>query len=138
MPLKTWFLPQTFLNVIVYYLSKTVDTITWEMPRHNLFSNQQMRDMVFTYAKKKVNGCNTHYRYLKKYPNRERGDRLKLFRSLYGWLDEVGSFCLEENDLGCPKTIRRYFYRKPRRYFDLCSRKPWIRLSKVSVLRIFH
>ncbi|KAJ8945583.1 hypothetical protein NQ318_010440 [Aromia moschata] len=75
-----------------------------KMPRHNLFSNEEMRDMVCVYAKENFNGRREHRRYLEMYPNRRQPD-FKIFKNLYDRLGETGSFRPKRNSAGRRKTL---------------------------------
>ncbi|KAL1493629.1 hypothetical protein ABEB36_009329 [Hypothenemus hampei] len=61
------------------------------MPRHSLFSNAEMRDMVCVYAQENFVGRRAHRRYFELYPNRRQPDR-GLFQNLFNRLGETGSF----------------------------------------------
>ena len=74
------------------------------MPRHNLFSNEEMRDMVCLYAQENFNGRRAHRRYLERYPNRRQPD-FKIFKNLYDRLGETGSLRPKRNSEGRPKII---------------------------------
>lgn len=74
------------------------------MPRHNLFSNEEMRDMVCIYAKENFNGRRACRRYLESYPNRLQPNH-KLFKNLYDRLGDTGSFRPKRRDAGRPTTV---------------------------------
>ncbi|KAJ8910642.1 hypothetical protein NQ315_012510 [Exocentrus adspersus] len=74
------------------------------MPRHNLFSNSEMRDMLCVYAQEDFNGRRAHRRYLQTYPNRRQPD-FKIFKRIYDRLGETGSFRPKRDILGRPKRI---------------------------------
>lgn len=73
------------------------------MPRHNDFSNSEMRDMISCFAQTNFIGLAASRRYLELYPNRRQPDK-KLFRNLYNRLGETGSFRPKRNS-GTTKTI---------------------------------
>lgn len=74
------------------------------MPRHNVFTNEEMRDMVCVYAQENFNGYGARRRYLELYPQR-RPPGPKLFQNLYARLGETGSFRPKRDNLGRPKLI---------------------------------
>ncbi|XP_023310007.1 uncharacterized protein LOC111691430 [Anoplophora glabripennis] len=73
------------------------------MPRHNNFSNSEMRDMICVFAQANFNGHAAARRYEHMYPNRLQPN-YKLFRNLYNRLGESGSFRPKSNH-GTPKSI---------------------------------
>lgn len=73
------------------------------MPRHNDFSNSEMRDMVCVFAQTDFNGLAASRRYLELYPNRRQPNH-KLFRNLYNRLGETGCFRPKRHN-GALKTI---------------------------------
>ncbi|KAJ8942119.1 hypothetical protein NQ318_000714 [Aromia moschata] len=79
-------------------------TVKCKMPRHNLFSNEEIRDMVCVYSKENFNGRRAYRRYLEMYPNRRQPD-FKIFKNLYDRLGETGSFRLKRDSAGRPKTL---------------------------------
>ncbi|XP_050305585.1 uncharacterized protein LOC126742824 [Anthonomus grandis grandis] len=74
------------------------------MPRHNLFSNAEMRDMLCVYAQANFNGCEAYRRYSELYPNRRQPD-FKIFKNLYDRLGETGTFRPKRNSARRPKVI---------------------------------
>jgi hypothetical protein len=113
------------------------------MPRHNLFSNEEMRDMVCVYAQENFNGSSSHRRYLEMYPNRRQPDR-KLFKSLYDRLGETGTFRPKRDSVGRPKSIaidqEEEILVRVAENPEISSRRMALStgVSKSSVLRIFH
>lgn len=73
------------------------------MPRHNEFSNNEMRDMICVFAQENFNGLASARRYLELYPNRRQPNH-KLFRNLYNRLGETGSF-RPKCENSAPKSI---------------------------------
>lgn len=73
------------------------------MPRHNEFSNLDMRDMISVYAQEDFCGRAAARRYSVLYPNRRQPDH-KLFKNLYDRLGETGSFRPKSHN-GRPKMI---------------------------------
>ena len=74
------------------------------MPRHNYFSNEEMRDMVSIYAQGNFNGRSACRRYFQAYPNKRQSNH-KLFKNPHHRLGETGSFRPKRAILGRPKTI---------------------------------
>lgn len=73
------------------------------MPRHNNFSNRDMRDMICVYVQNNFSGRAAARRYSLQYPNRIQPDH-KIFKDLFRRLGETGSF-RHKNDVGRPKRI---------------------------------
>lgn len=73
------------------------------MPRHNDFSNNEMRDMICVFAQSNYSGPAAARRYSQLYPNR-RQPNYKLFRNLYNRLGETGSL-RPKSQQGATKTI---------------------------------
>lgn len=73
------------------------------MPRHNLFANNELRDMICVYAQENYNSCAAARRYSELYPNRVRPGR-KIFQRIYTNLGERGCFHTK-NPGGRPKTV---------------------------------
>lgn len=73
------------------------------MPRHNNFSNTEMRDIVCIYAQKNYNARAASRRYLELYPDRIQPNH-KTFRNVYERLGETGKF-RPKRDVGRPKII---------------------------------
>lgn len=73
------------------------------MPRHNEYSNREMRDMICIYAQENFNGRAAARRYRVQYPNRRQPDR-NIFQRLYSRLGETGSL-RPQSHVGCPKKI---------------------------------
>ncbi|KAJ8944403.1 hypothetical protein NQ318_023176 [Aromia moschata] len=61
------------------------------MPRHNLFTNSEMTDMVAIYAQQNFSERAAARSYADTYPNRRQPNR-KLFSRLFSRLRETGSF----------------------------------------------
>ena len=74
------------------------------MPRHNLFSNAEMRDMLCVYAQENFNGRGAQRRYSELYPNRRQPD-FKIFKNIYDRLGETGTFRPKRDSTGRPKTL---------------------------------
>lgn len=74
------------------------------MPRHNLFSNSEMRDMICVYAQENFVGRRAHRRYLELYPNRRQPSR-ELFQQLFNRLGEAGTFRPKRDSMGPKRTI---------------------------------
>lgn len=74
------------------------------MPRHNNYSNSDMRDMVNIYCQLNYNGRAAQREYLRKFPNRLQPDR-RLFQNLFRNLGESSSFRPKRVNLGRPKII---------------------------------
>ena len=74
------------------------------MPRHNLFTNLEMRDMLCVYAQVNFNGRHARRRYQEIFPDRQQPNH-KLFQRIYSRLGETGSFRPKMPVLGRPKTI---------------------------------
>ena len=113
------------------------------MPRHNLFSNEEMCDMVCVYAQENFNGRRAHRRYLEIYPNRRQPD-FKLFHNIYSRLGETGSFRPKRDIVGRPKNIT---VEQEEEILVRVAENPEIStrrmaaatgVSKSSILRIFH
>ncbi|KAJ8950452.1 hypothetical protein NQ318_010330 [Aromia moschata] len=75
-----------------------------KIPRHSLFSNEEMRDMVCVYSKENLNGRRAHRRYLEMYSNR-RQPGFKIFKNICDRLGETGSFRPKRDSAGRPKTL---------------------------------
>lgn len=73
------------------------------MPRHNNFSNTEMRDIVCIYAQKNYNARAASRRYLELYPDRIQPNH-KTFRNVYERLGETGKF-RPKRDVTRPKII---------------------------------
>lgn len=73
------------------------------MPRHNHFSNQEMRDMICVYAQERFSGQAASRKYREMYPNRRQPNR-KIFQNIYNRLGETGSFRTKYHT-GRPKII---------------------------------
>lgn len=73
------------------------------MPRHNDYSNSEMRDMICIYAQVNFNSRAASRRYQQQYPNRRQPDR-NIFQRLYGRLGETGSF-RPKSHIGRPKAV---------------------------------
>ncbi|KAJ8939028.1 hypothetical protein NQ318_011317 [Aromia moschata] len=65
--------------------------IIYRMPRHNLFTNSEMTDMVAIYAQQNFSERDAARSYADTYPNRRQPNR-KLFSRLFSRLRETGSF----------------------------------------------
>lgn len=73
------------------------------MPRHNQFTNEEMRDMICVYAQGNFCGRSAARRYELIYPNRRQPNH-KIFANLFRRLGETGSFH-SKNYGGRPKNI---------------------------------
>jgi hypothetical protein len=112
------------------------------MPRHLLFSNSEMRDMVCVYAQENYSGLRACRRYAQLYPNRRQPD-FKLFKNVYQRLGETGSF-RPKRDVGRPnrhnvdqeEEVLIQVAEDP----EISVRRMAVRtgISRSSVLRIFH
>lgn len=74
------------------------------MPRHNDFTNEEMRDMICVYARANFSGFAAARVYRQTYPGR-RQPNYKIFQNLFNRLGETGSF-RPKNHTGRPKIIR--------------------------------
>lgn len=74
------------------------------MPRHTLFSNEEMRDMLCVYAQTNFNGRTACRKYFEIYPHRRQPNH-KIFKRIYDRLGETGSFRPKRDSLGRPKVI---------------------------------
>lgn len=113
------------------------------MPRHNLFSNAEMRDMLCIYAQENFNGRSAGRRYQALFPNRRQPNR-KLFQNIYGRLGETGSFRQKKDVSGRPKNItpeqEEEILVRVAENPEVSSRrlKAATGVSKSSIVRIFH
>lgn len=73
------------------------------MPRHNEYTNSEMRDMICIYAQENFNSRAAARRYGQQYPNRRQPDR-HIFQRLYARLGETGSF-RPQSHVGRPKKL---------------------------------
>lgn len=73
------------------------------MPRHNNFTNNEMRDMICVYAQANFCGRRARRTYLRLYPNRAPPNH-QTFKSIYDRLGETGEFRPKRN-IGRPKII---------------------------------
>lgn len=73
------------------------------MPRHNNFSNIEMRNMICVYAQENFCGRRAAARYLELYRDNRQPDH-RLFKRLYDRLGETGSF-RPKRDVGRPKIL---------------------------------
>lgn len=114
------------------------------MPRHNLFSNEEMRDMVCVYAQSDFVGRRALRRYLELYPNRRQPNR-KLFQDLFNRLGETGTFRPKRDNVG---HIRRTItVDQEEEILTRVAENPEVSsrqiarttgVSKTTVLKIFH
>lgn len=74
------------------------------MPRHNNFSNTEMRDMVTIYCQQYFNGRAATREYFRRYPNRLQPNH-QTFQNLFRNLGESGSFRPKRDNLGRPRII---------------------------------
>lgn len=132
----------TFL-IIAYFVSNSYIKNLLKMPRHNLFSNSDMRDMICVYAQENFNGRRALRRYTRMYPNR-RHPNFKTFQNLYQRLGETGSFRPKRDLIGRPKTLT---VNQEEEVLVRAAENPEIStrrmaagtgVSKSSVLRVFH
>lgn len=73
------------------------------MPRHNNFSNSEMRDMVRVYVQENCCGRRARRTYLRLYPNRALPNH-QTFKNIYDRLGESGEF-RPKSHIGRPKRI---------------------------------
>lgn len=73
------------------------------MPRHNNFSNFEMRDMMCVYVQENYSCRAATRRYLQMYPNRAQPNH-QTFRNIFIRLGETGQF-KPKRDVGRPKNI---------------------------------
>lgn len=111
------------------------------MPRHNLFSNGEMRDVVCVYAQSDYVGRRALRRYLELYPNRRQPNR-KLFQELFNRLGETGSFRPKRDNAGRTVTVQQEeeilvrVAGNPEVSSRQVARETGV--SKTTVLKIFH
>ncbi|KAJ8943561.1 hypothetical protein NQ318_008264 [Aromia moschata] len=90
-------------NYTLYYSGKK-NKVKCKMPRHNLFSNEELRVMVCVYSKENFNGRRAHRRYLEMYSNRRQPD-FRIIENLYDRFGETGSFRPKRDSACRPKTL---------------------------------
>lgn len=113
------------------------------MPRHNNFSNIDMRDMIAVYCQQNFNGLAAKREYLRRYPDRLQPNH-QTFKHLFRNLGESGSFRPKRDNLGRPKMITPDLEDEVMVRVDDDSQVSTRRLSsglgisKTSILKILH